>query len=97
MTIERGMARGVQQIGRGFAGATERITLVFRAAIREPDPEDKVEIFGEPDLVSRIPGGVNGDIATCAIVLNAIPQVLRVAPGLHTMTDIPAASFFTVS
>jgi 4-hydroxy-tetrahydrodipicolinate reductase len=93
MTIERGMARGVQQIGRGFVKGEEKITLFFRAAVGEPKPEDRVEIFGEPNIVSRIPGGVNGDVATCAITLNAVAQVLRARPGLHTMTELPVPSY----
>jgi 4-hydroxy-tetrahydrodipicolinate reductase len=94
MTIEPGTAAGVQQIGRAFCGGTERITLVFRAAIGEPDPEDTVEITGTPSIRSTVPGGVNGDVATCAITLNAIPRLLEAGPGLHTMTDIPLVSYF---
>lgn len=94
MTIKSGMARGVQQIGRGFCGREEKITLVFRAAIAEPNPEDKIEIFGEPNIVSSIKGGVNGDVATCAIAINAVKQVTQCLPGLRTMTDIPAVSYF---
>lgn len=94
MDIRTGMARGVQQIGRGFVGKDERITLVFRAAVGEPNPVDRVEVFGEPNIVSSVRGGINGDVATCAIVINAARQVLQATPGLHTMTDIPVVSFF---
>ncbi len=94
MRIKRGMARGVQQIGRGFSDGEEKITLVFRAAIGEPNPEDKIEIFGEPKIVSSIKGGVNGDVGTCAIAINACKQVLRCQPGLQTMTDTPVVSYF---
>lgn len=92
-TIEPGMAAGVQQIGRGFVNGTERITLVFRASVGAPVSEDTVEIQGDPVIRSTIPGGVNGDTATCAIVLNAIPQVLGASPGLHTMADISLVSY----
>lgn len=95
MTILRGMAAGVQQIGRGFVGPEEKITLVFRAAVNEPKPRDVVEVFGEPTFVSTIPGGVNGDIATCAIAINAVRQVLRASPGLKTMVDIPGVSCYS--
>jgi hypothetical protein len=93
MAVDAGMVAGVQQIGRGFDGKKERITLVFRASIGEPDPEDTVEILGEPHLVSTIRGGVNGDVATCAIALNAIPLVLASEPGLKTMMDLPPVAF----
>lgn len=95
MTIERGMAAGVRQIGRGFVRDDERITLLFRAAVGEPRPHDTIEIFGEPNIVSTVDGGINGDVATCAITINTIQQVRRASPGLHTMTDIPAISYFS--
>jgi len=93
LTIEPGQAAGVQQIGRGFAEGVERITLTFRASIGEPQSEDTVEIAGRPPIVSTIRGGVNGDVATCAITLNAVPRVLEASPGLKTMLDIPLVSY----
>jgi 4-hydroxy-tetrahydrodipicolinate reductase len=42
----------------------------------------------------KIAGGVHGDVATAAIVVNSIPRVLRAAPGLRTMRDLPIPSFF---
>lgn len=95
MSIPRGAAAGVQQIGRGFVGPEEKITLVFRASIGEPAPRDTVEVFGEPSFVSTINGGIHGDVATCAIVLNAIRQALRAGPGLKTMIDVPVVSWFS--
>ncbi len=93
MRIDHGMAAGVRQTGREFVGAAEKITLVFRASIGEPDQRGEIEVFGEPSFVSTIAGGINGDVASCAIALNAIPQVLRAGPGLKTMTDVPVLSW----
>ncbi len=94
MVIPAGFAAGVQQIGKGWVGDDEKITLHFRAAVGEPESFDRVEIQGEPNISSTIKDGVNGDVATCAIVLNALKQILRVQPGLRTMADIPPAAFF---
>lgn len=91
--ITKGMARGVEQFGRGYIGKKEVITLHFRAAVGEPESYDEIEIKGEPNMISRIDGGVNGDIATCAIVLNAVRSALAAAPGLKTMLDVPAVTF----
>jgi len=93
VTIRPGMAAGVQQIARGFVGGQEKITLIFRASVGEPHPEDTVEILGDPPIVSRITGGVHGDIATCAVALNAIPLLLKGEPGLKTMIDLPLPGF----
>ena len=37
----------------------------------------------------QIEGGINGDIATCAIVVNALKLIGKLEPGLKTMIDIP--------
>lgn len=94
LTIPEGFAAGVQQIGRGWVGNEEKITLHFRAAVGEPESYDRVEIKGEPHISSTIKDGVNGDVATCAIVLNALQQIIKATPGLRTMADIPITAFF---
>jgi 4-hydroxy-tetrahydrodipicolinate reductase len=94
LTIEPGRALGVNQIGRGYIGDKELITLVFRATIREPEPRDRVLIQGTPSIDMAIEEGVNGDTATCAIIVNAIPVVIQAPAGLRTMADINPISFF---
>ena len=94
LTIPAGYAAGVQQIGRGWLDGEEKITLFFKAAVGEPESQDTVEIQGEPSITSTIPGGVNGDVATCAITLNALKQILRAPPGLRTMADMPLIAFY---
>ena len=91
-TVEAGKGLGVSQLGRGIMGDKQAITLVFKAAIGQPEPRDRVIIKGTPDIESTIAGGVNGDIATCAIVVNAIPAVVAARPGLRTMADIEPVS-----
>lgn len=91
--IEAGMVRGAEQIGRGFAGGREAITLAFRAAVGEPESYERIRIDGDPPIDLRIEGGVNGDVATCAIVLNAVRLLLSSPPGLRTMADIPPVSW----
>jgi 4-hydroxy-tetrahydrodipicolinate reductase len=92
--IAKGMVRGVYQIGRGFMGRDEVITLTFRAAVGEPESYEEIRIEGDPAFSSRIAGGINGDIATCAVTLNVVRSILEVAPGLRTMADLPVPSWF---
>ncbi|MBE7559402.1 dihydrodipicolinate reductase [bacterium] len=94
MTVQPGMALGVLQTGRGFRDGQEVITLVFRASVGEPDSYDRVLIEGEPRIDSTIKGGVHGDTATCAITVNAIRSIMKAAPGLHTMVDVPSVAWF---
>jgi 2,4-diaminopentanoate dehydrogenase len=91
--ITAGMARGVHQVGRGFVNGKEVITLSFKAAVGEPVSYDEVNIQGDPPIHSRIEGGVNGDIATCAITLNTVRSLLQAQPGLRTMAEIPPVAF----
>jgi 4-hydroxy-tetrahydrodipicolinate reductase len=91
--IVKGMSRGVYQVGRGFVGTKEVITLEFKAAVGEANSYDRIIIDGEPQINSTIAGGVNGDIATCAITLNAIRSIMNSTPGLKTMCDIPTVTF----
>jgi 4-hydroxy-tetrahydrodipicolinate reductase len=41
-----------------------------------------------------IPGGVAGDVATVASLINAIPRVLEAEPGLKTVLDLPIPRAF---
>jgi len=95
MAIPKGNATGVCQIGRAYVDGEEKITLIFQAAIKEPESYEEVSIKGTPDITSRIAGGVNGDVATCAIAVNAVAQILHAKSGLRTMADIPMVSFFS--
>jgi 4-hydroxy-tetrahydrodipicolinate reductase len=86
--IQRGRAAGVEQLARGYAGEQCLIELHFRAAIGLADPRDRIAIEGEPAIDLCIAGGIHGDVATAAIVLNAIGPLRAAAPGLHSMASI---------
>jgi 4-hydroxy-tetrahydrodipicolinate reductase len=92
MTIHSGQVAGVRQTGIGWVNGEEKIKLSFQASVGEPDSYDEIEIFGTPHIRSRIMKGVHGDIATCAIILNACRSILKASPGLRTMADIPMIS-----
>lgn len=93
--INNGNPSGVEQFGRGFVDGEEKITLHFRAAVGEDKSYDKVEIKGTPSFQSVIDGGVNGDIATSAITVNAVASVIRAEAGLKTMLEVPVPSCFS--
>jgi hypothetical protein len=70
------------------------ITLHMEAYLGTPEPLDAVEIpggAGVEDEAGRV--GVR-DIPRASIRVNSIPKILAVAPGLHTMGDMPLSSFF---
>jgi 4-hydroxy-tetrahydrodipicolinate reductase len=86
--IEPGRAAGVRQVGTGWCGGESVVRLEFQAAIGQADPHDRVRIEGEPVIDARIEGGIHGDVATSAIVVNALPSLLAAPPGLHDMSSI---------
>jgi len=92
--IEKGRVAGVLQTGHLISSGRELITLLFKAAAGIDNAYDRIVIEGSPRIDSTIKGGVNGDIATGAIITNAIPVVLSAEPGLKTMADIEPITFF---
>jgi len=89
LSVKPGQAAGVRQVGRGFRGKEEVITLEFEAFLGAPESYDAIYITGVPPLEVVIKGGTHGDIATAAIVVNATQRVLEAPPGLLTMKDLP--------
>lgn len=91
--IAQGDARGVEQVAYGYQNGDCKIKMHFKAAIGEPRSFDRITIKGTPSFSSEIDGGVNGDIATCAIAINSVKSVLKAPPGLHSMADIAVPGY----
>lgn len=85
---------GIVQDGIGYRGSEPVIHLHMEAYLGAPESFDAVDIEGVPGLSMKVTGGIQGDVATAAIVVNSIPKVLSASPGLHTMRDLPLPSFF---
>ena len=94
LAVDPGYVCGIVQDGIGYRDGQPVITLHMEAYLGAPESYDSVEITGSPAIHSKIVGGVHGDIATASIVVNSLPKILEVAPGLHTMRDMPIPSFF---
>jgi 4-hydroxy-tetrahydrodipicolinate reductase len=94
LAVDPGFVCGIVQDGVGYRDGKAVITLHMEAYLGAPESFDAVEISGSPALKMKIAGGVHGDIATASITVNSIPKILEVAPGLHTMRDMPLPSFF---
>lgn len=94
LAVDAGFVCGIVQDGIGYRDGVPVITLHMEAYLGAPESFDSVEITGSPALKMKIEGGVHGDIATASIVVNSLPRILQVAPGLHTMRDMPVPSFY---
>ena len=94
LAVDPGYVCGIVQDGIGYRDGQAVITLHMEAYLGAPESYDAVEIAGSPGIQSKIAGGVHGDVATASITVNSIPRILEVAPGLHTMRDMPLPSYY---
>jgi hypothetical protein len=94
LTVEAGQVCGLIQDGVGYRDGKPLIKLHMEAYLGAPESYDAVRVKGSPNINSRITGGVHGDVATASMVVNSIPLVLQVTPGLHTMLDMPLPHYF---
>lgn len=88
-----GHVAGIVQNGIGYRKGKPLITLHMEAYVGAPETYDAIRITGTPPLSMRVTG-IHGDVATAALVVNAIPKVLDADPGLRTMRDLELPSLF---
>jgi 4-hydroxy-tetrahydrodipicolinate reductase len=93
LKVPKGRVAGLRQVGIARVKDEEVIRLELEMYIGAESPRDAVTIEGEPGLQVEIPGGIAGDEATVAAVVNAIPRVLEAEPGLKTMLDLPLPGY----
>jgi len=89
LEVAAGQVAGVHQSASGKAAGKEKILMELQMYVGAQKPADTVELKGEPNLTLTIPGGTHGDIATAAVAVNAIPQILAAPSGLKTVRDLP--------
>jgi len=90
LRVAPGQVAGVHQTidGRGRINVSLELRMYVGA---EDIAADSVIVHGVPDVEMTIKGGVHGDRATAAMVVNAIPRVINARPGVLTMDDIPVS------
>ncbi len=91
LKVKSGEAAGVHQTISAKATDGTALSLDLKMYVGAETPADTVIIKGTPDIHAVIDGGVHGDTATAAMVVNAIPRVLAAHPGLLSMDDIPVS------
>jgi len=93
LEVAAGRVAGVHQIARAFAGPRQLIFLELKMYVGAKESIDAVTIHGLPELNLAVNGGIHGDLATVAVTVNCIPEVVQARPGLRTSRDI-AMCFF---
>jgi len=93
-TVQQGEVAGILHIAKAFKNGAELIKLELQMFIGAEKERDCVTIEGEPPIQLTVEGGIFGDKATIARMINAIPVVSNAAPGLTTVIDLPLTTYF---
>jgi len=87
--VPAGAVAGMRQLAKGILAGFELVVLDLRMYLGAQNPHDSILIDGVPPVDMTIRGGVHGDNATPAIIVNSLPKMERLEPGLRTMVDLP--------
>lgn len=88
LSILKGQVCGIKHIAKALKNKKSIVTLDLRMYVGAPESFDLVEIEGTPPIKCKFIGGIHGDRATVAALVNSAPCVLSAPPGLVTMKDM---------
>ena len=89
--IREGEVAGIRGIGEGICSDGRKI-IVELIALAGGDDFEEIILEGEPSIKWRS-SGTPGDLATAAILVNMIPNVLNAEAGLLTINDVGIPSW----
>jgi 4-hydroxy-tetrahydrodipicolinate reductase len=89
VTVRKGETCGLHQHARVKVNGKVCLTLDLKMYLDAPNPHDAIQVEGDPGLDVVIQGGVAGDQATVAALVNTAPRLLQARPGLLLVTDLP--------
>jgi 2,4-diaminopentanoate dehydrogenase len=93
LEVKQGQTCGLHQYAEAKVKGKVSLTLDLKMYLDAPEPHDAIQIEGEPPLDVVIRGGVAGDQATVAALVNSAPRLLQAKPGLLLVTDLPVPRF----
>ena len=95
LSVPAGSVAGIHQVVLGWEGDALRVVLMLDMAVHAPEPGDHILLdMGAGGRIEAHIAGIHGDTATAAVVINAIPQVLRAPAGFLTMADMPLVRYW---
>lgn len=89
LRIPAGAAAGIRQAVRAYRDGELAISLDLQVYVGAESPRDHVLVDGDPAVDATIAGGVNGELATAAVLLNSLPRLLHAPAGVLTAKDLP--------
>ncbi len=90
--VEAGQVLGLEHTARAVERGGKPLSLSLTMRLDAERGMDEIEIEGEPPLKVAVEGGLNGDRATVASVINAAAFVVDAEPGLLWRLPSPSAS-----
>lgn len=88
LTVKKGQVAGIRNHGYGRRGGTTVVHLDLAMYVGAPDPRDEIVLASTPPVHLLWKGGIAGDQATAAILVNNLHGVAAAAPGLRTVLDV---------
>lgn len=93
LTVPMGHVAGIHQTAVGRKDGEILVRLVLDMFIGAQEPGEHIVLKGEDHIETRIKG-IHGDLATAAVVINAIPRVIAAPAGFLTMADLPVVHYW---
>ena len=87
LTVKEGQVAGIRNHGYGYIGKRTVIHLDLSMYVGAPDPRDEIVLESTPPVHLKFVGGIAGDQATAAILVNSLHGVVGAQPGLLSVLD----------
>lgn len=94
--VEAGYVAGIHQEVVAYVRDEPVISLDLKMAVSNKESFDRVVVTGTPPMDVLVDGGIFGDTATVAAVINAVPMAMQAQPGIRKVTDLPVPRSFAV-
>jgi hypothetical protein len=86
--VAKGLTCGLHQRCVGKIDGTTKIELDLKMYLDAENPHDAIRVMGDPPLDLVLKGGVAGDTATVAALVNIVPRLVRSEPGMRLITEL---------
>ncbi len=97
LSVRHGAVAGIHHAVTGRVDGREVLSLDLKMYVGADEPRDAVKVAGDPPIDLVVRGGIFGDTATVAALLNTAALVRNVRPGLRTMQELPVLRAFATA
>ncbi len=88
LTVKEGQVAGIRNHGYGYSGKNLLLHLDLSMYVGAPDPRDEILLDSTPPVHLKFVGGIAGDQATAAILVNNLHGIVAAPKGLRTVLDV---------